>query len=114
MEIGNSLLTQSVNQPQILPDIRSINESSDEKKKQFAMEFESLIIGKLLDEAASSIASINEDEDGAKGQVQNIFNMFLSRHIGASGGLGLCKDIYKSLNQLDDSVTNAQEFDKQI
>lgn len=115
MQISNSLLTQGVSPPDVLPEIRGINESSDEKKKQFAMEFESLLIGKLLDEAANSIASINDDEDGAKGQVQSIFNMFLSQHAGASGGLGLYKEIYQSLNQIGQEQTgNSQEFDKQI
>lgn len=70
---------------------------SDEKKKQAAKDFESVLINKLLDEMKNTIGCWDDEEDGAKKQIQGIFNMYLSREIAQTGGFGLWKDIYKTM-----------------
>lgn len=71
--------------------------TSDQKKRQIAKDFESILIKKLLDEMKSTIGDWGLERDGASEQVQGLFWMYLSRHLANNGGLGLCKDMYNFL-----------------
>ena len=51
----------------------------------------------------STIGDWGLEKDAAGKQVRGIFSMFLGRHLGQSGGFGLWKDIYKSLNNTDNT-----------
>lgn len=70
---------------------------SDAAKEQFAKDFESILIGKLLDEMKNTIGQWGMEQDGTAEQVQGIFWMNLSQELGSQGGLGVWKDIYQSL-----------------
>jgi Rod binding domain-containing protein len=83
------------------------------KKEQFSKDFESVFIGKLLDEMKNTIGSWGfEDEDGGSEQIQGIFWSQLADNIGGNGGFGMWKDIYKSL--ADPENTSAQSVDNKI
>lgn len=81
-------------------------DSEQAQKEQFARDFESVLIGKLLDEMKNTIGQWGYEQDGAAEQVQGLFWMNLSRELGQQGGLGMWKDIYQSLES-DTAQTNA-------
>ena len=74
----------------------------DEKKKQIAQDFESVLLTKLFDEVRQSIGGWGfEDEDGTSQQVHGLFWLYLARDVADKGGLGLWKDIYQSFKQME-------------
>lgn len=113
MDISNAILTESIGRPDILPDVKDVDKSSEQEKERLAKEFESLIVGRLLDEMDNTVSCLGLDEDGASKQVKGIFNFCLSQHIGANGGFGLWKEIYESLEQMN-QTDGPKELDKQI
>ena len=72
-----------------------------QKKEQAAKDFESVLLGKLLDEMKNSIGDWGFEEDGASKQIEGIFWLYLARHLANNGGLGLWKDIYQTLTNPD-------------
>ena len=94
---------------------QTISLSEDEKKKQVARDFESVLIGKLLDQVESSIGSLGfeEDPDLVGGQIKGIFWMYLAREIGDKGGFGLWKDVYQFLSDTGGAGA-AQTLDRDI
>lgn len=84
------------------PAIQKSQSPKDEAgKKDFAKQFEAIFINKLLDQMTKSINEINPDKDPSSKQVNSIFNMFLSRHVSQNGGMGMWKDIYHSLSNVE-------------
>lgn len=115
MDINNAFLTEGVGRPDMLGELKGVEQASDERKKELAKEFESLIVNRLLDEMNNTVSGLGLDEDGASKQIKGIFNFCLSQHIGANGGFGLWKEIYESLEQIDQNpVEGPKELDKQI
>ena len=105
-------LTEPVSPPAML---EYLNKSrlygiSEEKKKQVAKDFESVLLNKLLDEMKNSIVDWGLDKDAASKQIQGIFWLYLARDIANNGGLGLWKDIYQSLTNGEHANT-AQQSD---
>ena len=114
MEISNAILTEAVLPPEVLPNIRGIENAPDEQKEKIAKDFESLLIGKLLDEMSNTIGEWDE-ESPAFGQIKGIFNLYLAQHIGSNGGFGLWKQIYESLSRMEHkSDEQVETVDKQI
>lgn len=113
MDISNAILTESIGRPEILPEVKNVDKASEQEKERLAKEFESLIVGRLLDEMNNTVSCLGLDEDGASKQVKGIFNFCLSQHIGANGGFGLWKEIYESLKQMN-QIDGPKELDKQI
>jgi Rod binding domain-containing protein len=102
MEIGKLLFTQPVSQPSILEKIKTSQPVDDDKKIKFSKDFESVFINKLLDEMKNTVGNWDEDEeDGTSEQMNGIFYMQLGDDIGQKGGLGMWKDIKKSLDELE-------------
>ena len=115
MEVNNTILTESVLPPDILPHVNGIENAPDEQKKKIAKDFESLLVGKVLDEMSNTVGDWGEEHDQTTGQVKGIFNLYLSQHIGESGGFGLWKQIYESLSGLEQKGSHQAEMvDKQI
>lgn len=115
MDISNAILTETVGRPDILPDLRGVDKASEQEKERLAKEFESLIIGRLMDDMDVSISSLGLEDDGASEQIKGIFNFCLAQHIGANGGFGFWKEIYESLQQMNQNpVDGPKELDKQI
>jgi Rod binding domain-containing protein len=115
MDISNTILTEPVLPPEVLPQAKGIENAPNEQKKELAEDFESLLISRLLDEMDNTVGDWGEEHDQVFGQVKGIFNLYLSQYIGSNGGFGLAKQIYESLCRMEQK-DNAQleTVDKQI
>jgi Rod binding domain-containing protein len=69
----------------------------ESRKVQTAKDFESLLIGKLVDSMKDTVGDSGLLEDEGAEQTQALFWMNLSTAISDQGGVGLWKDIYKSI-----------------
>ncbi len=115
MDISNTVLTEAVLPPEVLPYVKGVENAPEEQKKKVAEDFESLLIGKLLDEMSNTVGDWGEEHDPVFGQVKGIFNLYLSQYIGSNGGFGLAKQIYESLSQMEQKGNGQLEtVDKQI
>jgi len=96
MDSAKLILSEAFSTP--IPS-EKINKADDSeaKKIQFAKDFESVFISKLLDEMKNSIGDWGSEKDAASEQIDGMFWLFLARDLGNNGGLGMWKDIYKSL-----------------
>jgi len=109
MDIAKMILTEPVLSPSYLADARRIQQNnaptddvSDAKRKQLAKDFESVLLGKILDQAKETVGGLGlDEEDGASGQVQGLFWMYLAQDIADKGGLGLWKDIYRFFKDME-------------
>lgn len=84
------------------------------QKEKFAKEFESVLIGKLLDEMKNTIGQWGFEQDGAAQQVQGLFWMNLSQDLGQKGGMGIWKDIYQSLEGPADQLLTNDTMDESL
>ena len=108
MDLAKMILTQPVSPPDPLQSLRRIDGSSEEKKRQAAKGFESVLINKLLDQMKNTIGDWGFEKDGISKQVQGIFWLYLARDIANNGGFGVWKDIYQSLFSLNRTNTTVQ------
>jgi Rod binding domain-containing protein len=69
----------------------------EQRKVDSAKGFESLLVGKLVDSMKDTVGSSGLLEDEGSEQVQAMFWMHMSTAISQQGGVGLWKDIYKSI-----------------
>jgi Rod binding domain-containing protein len=106
MDSVQLILTQPVSPPSLLDNINTSNigSVSDEKKKQIAKDFESVLLNKIFDEMKNTVVDWDSEEDGASEQIQWIFWLHLARDVADNGGLGLWEDIYKFIK--DTNQTN--------
>ncbi len=112
METGELILTDAVLPPNLLTGLSKIEEFSDEKKAQTAKDFESVLIGKLLDQVKQTTGQMGLDEDSSGRAIRDLFWLYLGRHISSNGGFGMWKDIYRWINN---SQTNStQHLDKSV
>ena len=72
---------------------------SEERKRQIAKDFESLLISKLMDGVKDTIGHWGFDQDGPSRQIHGMFWLYLARDIANKGGFGLWKDLYKFLTR---------------
>lgn len=79
---------------------------SEEKKKQVAKNFESVLLNKLFDQMQNTIKDFDFDNDGASEQIQGLFWLYLAQDIADKGGFGLWKEIYRFLTQNEQVTTN--------
>lgn len=90
-------------------------ERSDEQRKRIAKDFESVLLGKLFDQVQESTGGWGlEEEDGAAPQVQGLFWMHLARDVADKGGLGLWKDIYQYLRQMEGTAAAGDAIDEEL
>jgi Rod binding domain-containing protein len=116
MDSTKLILTEPVSPPTMLEhlDQSRLKSIPDEKKKQVAKDFESVLLGKLLDEMKNSITDWGLEKDAASKQTQGIFWLCLGRDIANNGGLGLWKEIYQYLSEVEQTNTTQQSVDNQI
>ena len=114
MESTKLILTESVGLPASLERTKKAESSSDLQKKQFAKDFESIFIGKLLEEMNKTIGEWGLEKDSASEQVDGIFGMYLARGIAEGGGFGLWKEIYKTMSGTEQKNTITELPDKKI
>ncbi len=109
METANVIFPQETTS--ILPakkiDKTELEDASDEKKKQVAKDFESLLLNNLFDQMKNTIGEWGFDKDGASNQIDGIFWLYLARDMADKGGIGLWKDIYNSM-------TNEEHLNKSV
>ena len=116
MDSTKLILTESVSPPNMLEhlDQSRLKNISDEKKKQVAKDFESVLLNKLLDEMKNSIVDWGLDKDAASKQTEGIFWLYLGRNIANNGGIGLWKDIYQFLSNAEQTNTVKKPVDGQV
>lgn len=89
-------------------------DASQAQKEQFAKDFESVFLEKLMDEMKNTIGNWGFEEDGASQQIQGLFWMNLARDVSDKGGMGMWKEIYQSLNTTEDNTAGTQSIDNQL
>lgn len=101
------LLTQPVLPPTPMEHVseKRLADAPQEKKKQFAKDFESVLLNKLMEQMKNTIGDWGFERDGASEQIQGLFWLYLSQDVANNGGIGLWKDIYKSLTTGDQTNT---------
>jgi Rod binding domain-containing protein len=109
-----STINSSVSSLVSAEKINTYTGSENAAKKKFAMEFESIFIDKLLSEMKNTIGEWGEEKDGAAQQTEGLFYMFLAKGLGENGGMGLWKDIYKSLQSGNEQNNTNTVLDKKI
>ncbi|MHC4636995.1 MAG: hypothetical protein ACYTBP_06670 [Planctomycetota bacterium] len=108
MDSMNLLLTEPVAQPNPLQNLKNvINDDDEQKKIKFAKDFESVFVNKLLDEMRKTVGDWGFEKDGTSKQIDGLFSMFLAQDISNNGGLGLWKEIYKSLSDQEQAQSNS-------
>ena len=116
MDSAKLILTEPVSSPAPLEHLQKsgLKNVSDEKKKQIAKDFESVLLNKMLDQMKNTVGNWGFEKDGPSNQVQGIFWMYLARDIGNNGGMGLWKDIYQFLANADQTNAAGKSLDGQI
>lgn len=114
MDTSNLIFTGVVSGPAPLADPGKIDHLPDEKKEQTAKAFESVLIQKLLDGMGRTVGEWGFAKDGASGQVDSIFNLYLARDIADNGGFGLWKDICRFLGGSEQTTTTSESLDKSV
>lgn len=97
-EISGLLLTEAAPLPATLDNAEKNSSSSVAGQVEAVKDFESVFITKLLDAMETTIGDWGLEKDSTSKQVRGIFSMYLGRYLGQSGGFGMWKDIYESLN----------------
>jgi len=99
----------------ILPDSsRKLADKSSLQKEQFARDFESIFMEKLLDEMKNTIGDWGFEEDAASKQIQGLFWLNLARDVSDKGGVGLWKEIYSSLDTVNPNTETAKSVDNTL
>ncbi len=114
MDITGLTIDSSVSSLTQPEKISTYSGNEDAAKKKFAMDFESIFIDKLLGEMKNTIGEWGEEKDGATQQTEGLFYMFLAKGLGENGGIGLWKDIYKSLQTGNEQNNSNTLLDKKI
>jgi Rod binding domain-containing protein len=116
MDSAKLILTEPVSPPAPLEHLKKsgLKNVSDEKRKQIAKDFESVLINKMLNEMKNTVGDWGFEKDGPSNQVQGIFWMYLARDIGNNGGIGLWKEIHQFLTNADKANTAGKSLDGQI
>ncbi len=112
MDSADLILTGNISIPAPLRNLNKADGIPEHKKEQVAKNFESILLGKLLDEMKSSIGNWGFEKSPASEQIQGIFWLYLSSHLADNGGLGMWKDIYKTLNNPDHTNKNDESEPK--
>jgi Rod binding domain-containing protein len=84
------------------PALGDLQGKDDAKLKKAAKDFESVLLGQVLNSMKDTVgeSGLLSGADGE--QVQGIFYMYLAQELGTSGGLGLWKQIYASMKRMAD------------
>ena len=95
-----------------VPQIDASIGYDEEQKKKVARDFESIFIHQLMETMKATIPD-EESEDVAAGQVKSMYWSFMAQAVSDQGGLGLWKDIYKSMSNNTDA-SKVQQASEQL
>jgi Rod binding domain-containing protein len=112
MDSSNMILTESVSSSAMPEQLNKKTNATDEQKKQFSKDFESVFLERLFGEMKKTVVDWNDEKDGSSEQVDGLFWMYMARDLGDKGGVGLWKDIYKSLTNSEQKDTAQEPLDK--
>jgi Rod binding domain-containing protein len=108
-------LSRGANPPsEIIHPPSSPVDRTDQKKQQIAKDFESVLLTRLFEQVQKTIGSLDTEEDGTAQQVQGLFWLYLARDAADKGGVGLWKDIYQQLQQMDGVPNPAAVLDEEL
>ncbi|MBP8604256.1 MAG: hypothetical protein KBI46_00255 [Phycisphaerae bacterium] len=107
-------LSNSTRSPVPLTETDSLRQTSQIQKEQFARDFESVFIEKLLEEMQKTIGEWGLEQDSTAPQIQGLFQMHLARDAAAKGGIGLWKEIVQSLENMDSRKGDIKEMDNRL
>jgi len=111
MDTLDATLTSAV-LPTAMPDsIKKTDSASKAQKEQFAKDFESVFMEKLLDEMKNTIGDWGFEQDGASRQIQGLFWLHLARDVSVNGGIGMWKDIYRVLENTENKPNTIKTID---
>ena len=111
MDVSSLILKTEVSSAAQLGNMKNPNDAMASQKVEFAKNFESVFIGKLLDEMKKTVVNWDGEKDAATEQMNGIFWMHLADEMGDQGGLGMWKDIYKSLNASENTNNVTESLD---
>ena len=116
MDDAKLMLTDNVQSLMQLKQLGKVDVdgTSEQRKKQLAKDFESLLINKLLDEMKNTIGDWGFDKDGAGKQIHGIFWFYLAQEIANKGGFGLWTEVYRSLTNSGHVLQTNELLDKSI
>jgi len=114
MDIANLISTGAIQQSIPLEQTKIADDASEAKKQQYAKDFESVFINKLLDEMKNTIGDWSDEKDGAGQQIDGIFWLYLARDIADKGGFGMWKDIYKIMTDSEHQNTTPELIDNKL
>jgi len=77
---------------------KSVDGSDNAKKMKVAKEFESILVGQIMNQMKETIGESGFLEDGSSKQIKDMFWSFLADDVGSKGGFGLWKNIYNSMS----------------
>jgi len=108
MDATNMILDMPVSKPELFGKLDPVASSVDGKKMEFAKQFESIMMHRVLESMKNSIGEWGFEVDGAARQTFDMFWFHLGEEIGNQGGLGLSKQIYESLCPTDEPAAPEQ------
>jgi Rod binding domain-containing protein len=76
------------------------SDASQKQLEKMAKSFESVLLGKLLDEMKNSIPESGLFETPISKQVHDMFWFYLAQDIGEKGGMGLWKEIHHQMSDV--------------
>ena len=77
---------------------------NEQQKIEAAKGFESLLVSKLVDTMQQTVGQWGLEKDSAYGQIQGIFNHFLTDAVSEQGGLGLWKQLCSQFEQTTEPI----------
>jgi hypothetical protein len=87
----------------------------EEQEMRIAKDFESVLLTKLFDQVQASIEDSGfDDEDSGGQQVRGMFWLYLAQDVADKGGLGLWKDIYQHIKQMEGAANPAGSVDEEL
>jgi Rod binding domain-containing protein len=98
----------------IIPAPSSPVDRSDQKTQQVAKDFESVLLSRLFEQVQQTMSSLDSEEDGTSQQVQGLFWLYLARDVADQGGVGLWKDIYQHLQQMEGAANPTEALNEEL
>ena len=114
MDSTKLIITDSISPSMPLEHLSKIEGASEEKNKQIAKDFESLLLNKVLDEMKNTIGDWGFEKDGPCKQIHGIFWLYLAQELANNGGFGLWRDIYQSITNSEQTTSKTESLDKSI
>ncbi len=114
MNNAELMLIQPFTGPMQLKQLSNSDKVSEQRKEQIAKDFESLLINKVLDQMKDTIGDWGFDKDGACRQVYGMFWFYLAQGLANTGGFGLWKALYQSLNGFKQTTQETELLDRSI